>query len=492
MPSTLAEQVGDDPSKDPELIPYEGTHQDPRGGVVEKPYIGETRMFDSEQIRQAMYMVGRGNKVLKRNVDGDFVPNFLHHHIPLNMRGPYKIDDRYGPELEERVGPGGYALCNGLTRRNSKNPEDWYMCKAKAVNRSGLCAKHGGALCPLDRLRIDWSKAPRHIRFKYGHLSVEELDDEELARGQLRVEGKGWTDNRFVSAEIHKRMTQELFNRADVRLRENLVVAVETAAEIASGKAYDEAVRLKAAQWMYETVRGKTPQKVEIGVDKKFEQVIDAVISGGSREESRKARGVSSELEDAIDAEVVEDGVTEDGLVEDDDLDLPDLPIGQVPETQEDAEEEYDYRDDLDHSVARDLESKPVLHHGPAGKPHYDVPADVEGRQEHWRRHEEHAQESELRKKKIFKKRNRDLSEQAEEAQRIAEERKEHEELKKKMIAKRKAIRNNGYDTFPEPVEYSIEVSDEEGLVEPEVDEDGNIVLEAGDSVIFSFDLEGK
>ncbi|QNJ55401.1 hypothetical protein SEA_LITTLEFELLA_90 [Gordonia phage LittleFella] len=430
----------------PELPLLQDSIQEPLGDEEEEhPYLGWVRVFSEHQMQVGLASRGKGNP-----------SKFLNYHVPLDMRGKYKIDDPIGL-LGERRGPGGWAVCTAKNQvrniRGEQVREQPTPCRAKALNRSGLCSRHGGMLHPLDRQRVDWDKAPRELRWKFGKLAVEDLDDEELARGQIRREDGTFTSSRMVPVEVHDRMVKELFDRADVRLRENLLTAVDTAAEIAQGTAYDEGVRLQAAKWMYETVRGKVPTKVELDVSPKFEQVMDAVIIGGSRAESRAARGLQDEV---LDAEV-------------EDLDLPDLPMleAQVVDNQGsyedyDDEEAYDYRDDCDRSIARDLEPEPVIHHGAAGKPTTDYHPSPEGYDQHNRRVEENRRAAEEKQVQFAKKRKAPglTPEQLAEN---AKARKEHADAKRKHIAKRKAFLNQGDNTIPEPIQHVI--TDEPGGV---------------------------
>lgn len=299
---------------------------DPDGPSVELPYIG----------RVGTFLTARPD-LLDNNARS--IPTLM-HHVPLNMRGPYKLLSFPG-EYGEREGAAGYAMCtshvNPANRRvlgNSGIEEgQTRLCKAKAINRSGKCSRHGGMLHPLDRKRIDWEQAPREIRFKYGRLPVEELDDEELSRGQIRKDDGTFTDNKHVSIDIHDAMVRRLFERADTKLRENLLTAVDTMAELAASPVVEPADRIKAATWIYERLRGKVPTEVKITQDKPFEVVLGAVLEGGSRAASRVRRGVATDeemaaLESATDAEVVEEVVDE----------TVDYYDGEDPETAE-AEE---------------------------------------------------------------------------------------------------------------------------------------------------------
>lgn len=268
---------------------------------------------------------------------------WLMHHVPRNCRGKYKLDERYvkeyndwldrlaegeqgipqfevGPPeqwLEEerrfedfRVDQNNWVLCDGLTK--SGEP-----CKRKAVNFAGYCEAHGGKLHPLDKV-VDTRRAietpkesaynnpevqqrmTRYQKFISGLITVKDLDDEELARGQFRDRNNDFSGNppKMIPREMHDQFVNELFERADMRLREGLVACVDTMVEVATSPVYEAKDRLKAAQWVFERVRGKNPEVVVHTQDKPWEHVMQG-IQGGSREESRAARGVvDAEWED--------------------------------------------------------------------------------------------------------------------------------------------------------------------------------------------------
>lgn len=326
-------------------LPYEGTFQDPPGPKITVPYLGEVGTF-TERRPDLMGVNDSGLATLM-------------HHVPLNKRGQYKLLMGEN-QLGERFHQSGYALCNGMVQplntRGEINPSNRtgepQPCKAKAINYSGLCSRHGGMLHPLDRKRIDWENAPRELLWKYGKLDVSELDDEELSRGQIRKADGSWTDNKSVSSDVHDAMVKKLFERADTKLKENLLVAVDTMAEIARGTAYEPADRIKAAQWMYERVRGKVPTEVVLTQDKPFEVVLTDMLVGGSRAESRKQRGIE---EGVVDAEFIDE--------------IADLDFGvDVDEGQEveEVEEEYVPADHI--PIRADWIPKKPVATGPAGK----------------------------------------------------------------------------------------------------------------------------
>lgn len=295
---------------------------EPDGPVAIYPIVGEVGTFTQQ--RADMRLPKDSGTV------------WLMHHVPRNCRGKYKLTDKYieqynewldrlaegdqgipqfevGPPeqwLEEerlladfRVDQNDWVLCDGHTK--SGEP-----CKRKAVNFAGYCEAHGGKLHPLDKV-VDARRAietprdsaynnpevqermTRYQKFISGLISVKDLDDEELARGQFRDRKGGFSGNppKQIPREMHDQFVAELFERADMRLREGLVACVDTMVEVASSPVYEAKDRLKAAQWVFERVRGKAPDVVVHQQDKPWEHVLQG-ITGGSREESRAARGV--------------------------------------------------------------------------------------------------------------------------------------------------------------------------------------------------------
>jgi len=236
----------------------------------------------------------------------------LMHHVPFGFRGVYKPDlcADYNPdEFDYEVDARGYAMCTATTTAGKS-------CQRKALNMSWLCSAHGGKLHPLDKVINEdrdnmkqaeggiGVRAPQHIQDKMtrfqklcqGIITAEDLDDEELARGQCRGKDGRFSNNvpRMIPKSVHDRMVNELFKRADEKLKSNLIEMVNTMTEIAKGPAYEPADRIKAATWVFERVRGKNPDIIVHQQDKPWEIALSAIATG-TRAESRMARGLDPE-----------------------------------------------------------------------------------------------------------------------------------------------------------------------------------------------------
>lgn len=169
--------------------------------------------------------------------------------------------------------------CKGFARRNTVPP----VCPncgggSRAGTKHEIDPETGKVLTSKRGLV---SVPPRVQALLDGEIAVEDLDDEELARGYPRAsDGSFRCPPNVVPRVLHDRMVRELFSRAGAKLKQDLVKSVETMTEIAGNKELDPAVRIKAAQWVIERVMGKTPD-VQVNVEeKRYEKVFERIYRG--------------------------------------------------------------------------------------------------------------------------------------------------------------------------------------------------------------------
>lgn len=159
-------------------------------------------------------------------------------------------------------------------------PDDEALCASKAVRHTDppRCASHGGIAPEWSRRRTEAGYVrvnPRMAAILRGDTDVSELDDEELARGELRgKDGKFHKGPRMVPREMYTRMMNELFKRANDQMKTNLVDAVKVLTAIATDKNADPKDAMKAAQWIVERVMGKTPENVIVSQDKPWQSLL--------------------------------------------------------------------------------------------------------------------------------------------------------------------------------------------------------------------------
>ena len=130
-----------------------------------------------------------------------------------------------------------------------------------------------------------------------GRLKIEDLDDEELMRGELRnsagrFSGKQpqWIPRQFIQA-----MQRQIISRSADKWHENLLQAQDQLIALGMDPKVDAGVRLRALTYVIERSTGKIPDKVEMtGTIKPYEELLEGVT-------------VVRDVE-IVDAEVVSDG----------------------------------------------------------------------------------------------------------------------------------------------------------------------------------------
>jgi hypothetical protein len=193
-----------------------------------------------------------------------------------------RCDDPKGKGCRQfaRRGHPSCAGCGGGTRAEKRHELDQLTGETRTTNR-GLV-----------------SVPPRIQQLLDGTLPIEDLDEEELARGYPRA-----TDGTFrnppvvIPRAIHNRMMQELFRRANTTLKESLSDAAATMTNIINDPKQDPKIRLEASKWLIERIMGKTPEVVVNVEDKRYEKLFDRMARGG-------------QVGMTIDGEVVTDGRT--------------------------------------------------------------------------------------------------------------------------------------------------------------------------------------
>jgi hypothetical protein len=128
-----------------------------------------------------------------------------------------------------------------------------------------------------------WVRVPgRYAKLLSGELSVDDLDDEELSRGQLRsADGKfnGYAP-RVVPQVMLQAMRREWMERANSRLRQALMEkGIGTLVRLAGDENVDPSVRLRAAQTIMDRTMGKVPDKVELTAEDPIEALFRGILN---------------------------------------------------------------------------------------------------------------------------------------------------------------------------------------------------------------------
>lgn len=122
----------------------------------------------------------------------------------------------------------------------------------------------------------------RYAALLRGELSVEDLDDEEVSRGQLRASDGTFRGRppRVVPQDLVAAMRKEWLARAEAKLREALHDhGIGVFVELASNEMVDPAVRLRAADMIVQRTMGKVPDRIQIAAEDPVESLFRKILS---------------------------------------------------------------------------------------------------------------------------------------------------------------------------------------------------------------------
>lgn len=136
------------------------------------------------------------------------------------------------------------------------------------------------------------------------HLSVDDLDIDELSKGKLKDKNGKFTGRppKFLPRQIVDAMRKEHYKRVNAVLEESLSDMVKTMRAIAMSKNEDGATRLKAAIYVYERFMGKTPDRLEIAPGAKVDDIVEEILydanSAQQTEIEKELQAAEEELRD--------------------------------------------------------------------------------------------------------------------------------------------------------------------------------------------------
>lgn len=101
-----------------------------------------------------------------------------------------------------------------------------------------------------------------------GELTVADLDDEELARGQLRGDDGNFHGRKtnLVPRAMHDEMVRRILDRGKEKMREDFFGAIDVIATVMNDSTVDANVRLKAADMIITRIAGKPADKVDVAI----------------------------------------------------------------------------------------------------------------------------------------------------------------------------------------------------------------------------------
>lgn len=113
-----------------------------------------------------------------------------------------------------------------------------------------------------------------------GDIKVEDLDDEEVARGRMRDRNGNFSGRppKLIPRELLDRINSEHHRRVNEILEQSLGHMTKTMRDIAIDPDVDAATRLKAAIYVYERFFGKTPDKIEVRKGDRVDQLVSRIL----------------------------------------------------------------------------------------------------------------------------------------------------------------------------------------------------------------------
>lgn len=122
---------------------------------------------------------------------------------------------------------------------------------------------------------------PRMRDLAEGRLKVEDLDFEELQRGQLRDKNGNFTGRKpaVLPRAWHERVAQELIRRGESEFRKNFDGALSAMVNLATNQFTPARERFLASQYVIERIMGKIPDKVET---KSEVTIFDQMVQEGT------------------------------------------------------------------------------------------------------------------------------------------------------------------------------------------------------------------
>lgn len=122
----------------------------------------------------------------------------------------------------------------------------------------------------------------RYADLVNGKIKIEDLDDEEVARGQLRASDGTWRGRppTLIPAALVNAMKREWLSRAEARLRDALLEkGIGTLTELAGDPTVDPAVRLRAADLIITRMMGKVPDRIHVASEDPVEALFRNILA---------------------------------------------------------------------------------------------------------------------------------------------------------------------------------------------------------------------
>lgn len=130
--------------------------------------------------------------------------------------------------------------------------------------------------------RVKFEATGRYALLLNGILTIEDLDDEEVARGQLKASDGTFRGRppKTVPMELVQAMRREWLSRAEAKLRDALMdKGLGVLVELAGNELVDPGVRLRAATTIIERTMGKVPERIQLAAEDPVETLFRSILA---------------------------------------------------------------------------------------------------------------------------------------------------------------------------------------------------------------------
>lgn len=123
--------------------------------------------------------------------------------------------------------------------------------------------------------------SPKMQALMDGTISIEDLDDEEIQRGQIRDKNGQFRGNKMdlIPRKFYDLATRELLRRWQDQVNQQLNPMLKVLQELAQNPRVSADARYKSAVYLIERAAGKVPEKTEMKVEvAKWEEDIEGLF----------------------------------------------------------------------------------------------------------------------------------------------------------------------------------------------------------------------
>jgi hypothetical protein len=205
---------------------------------------------------------------------------------------------RHGNPCRQKMRPDTFKAQNGMCKRHMDDPK-----QGEKEERGRRLHAEGKRLTVPFKQHPKWYEVEMMMRDNNMEWRdfVKTLDPEELARGDVKDKDGEFHSNgapAWVPSAFHQACVAELMIRGKEIYRTHYLTAIRYFTAVVEDEKVDANIRLRAAQYIWERLEGKIPDRVEYAEAAPWQEALaDAIVS--EDEMIERARVKLQEISDA-------------------------------------------------------------------------------------------------------------------------------------------------------------------------------------------------